>query len=217
MWVLLLSCFSRIRLCVTPWTVARQAPLSMGFSRQEYCSGVQCSPPGELPDPGIKPAFLMSPALAGRLFATSATWEALWNHRTVYKSRLLLRTLLAAEVDTDPGMPALHMAARPHGCGCLIPALWGTRSRGQTWRTLQEGFFWGEDMPPDPAGPCSRLPGLEPQTWAPRAAFPRARGPSECPLAHPPAVSLSRYRNQLSRESRCRQPLRVMRRVYRLG
>ena len=109
MCVLLLSCFSRVRLCVTPWTVTRQAPLSMGFSRQEYWSGVQCSPPGDLPDPGIKPAFLMSPALAGRLFATNATWEALWNHRTVYKSRLLLRTLLAAEVDTDPGMPALHM------------------------------------------------------------------------------------------------------------
>ena len=60
----------------TPWTVALQAPLSMGFSRQEYWSGLPCPPPGDLPDPGIKPAVLKSPALAGGFFTTSATWEA---------------------------------------------------------------------------------------------------------------------------------------------
>ena len=50
---------------VTPWTVAHQAPLSMGFPRQEYWSGLPCPPPGDLPDPGIKPK---SPALqAGSL------------------------------------------------------------------------------------------------------------------------------------------------------
>ena len=52
----MLSYFSHVRLFATPWTVARQAPLSMGFSRQEYWSGVPCPPPGDLPDPGIKPA-----------------------------------------------------------------------------------------------------------------------------------------------------------------
>ena len=52
---------------VTPWTVACQAPLSMGFPRQEYWSGLPFSPPGDLPDPGIKPA---SPALAGDFFTT---------------------------------------------------------------------------------------------------------------------------------------------------
>ena len=46
---------SRVRLFVTPWTVARQAPLSTGFSRQEYWSGLPCSPPGDLPNPGIEP------------------------------------------------------------------------------------------------------------------------------------------------------------------
>ena len=61
---------------VTPWTVARQAPLSMGFSRQEYWSGLPCPPPGDLPNPGIEPVSLTSPALAGRFFTTSATWEA---------------------------------------------------------------------------------------------------------------------------------------------
>ena len=58
------SALSRVQLFATPWTVARQAPLSMGSSRQEYWSGLPCPPPGGLPDPGIKLASLMSPALA---------------------------------------------------------------------------------------------------------------------------------------------------------
>ena len=49
-----LSSFSRVQCFVTLWTVARQAPLSMGFSRQEYWSGLPFPPPGDLPDPGIK-------------------------------------------------------------------------------------------------------------------------------------------------------------------
>ena len=56
---------------VTLWTVPRQAPLSLGFSRQEHWSGLPCPPPGDLPNPGITPA---SPA--GGLFTTSTTWEA---------------------------------------------------------------------------------------------------------------------------------------------
>ena len=70
-----LSCFRRVQLFMTPWTVARQAPLSMGFSRQEYWSGLPCPPPGDLPDPGNEPMSLMSNALAGDLFTTAATWE----------------------------------------------------------------------------------------------------------------------------------------------
>ena len=66
-WVLCVrSRFSRVQRFVTPWTVARQAPLSTGFSRQEYWSGLPCPPPGDLPDPGMESASLMSPALAGR-------------------------------------------------------------------------------------------------------------------------------------------------------
>ena len=71
----MLSHYSCVRLFATPWTVALQALLSMGFSRQEYWSGLPCSPPGGLPDPGIKPAPLKSPELAGRFLTTSATWE----------------------------------------------------------------------------------------------------------------------------------------------
>ena len=68
--------FSHVQLSVIPWTVAHQAPLSMGFSRQEYWSGLPCPLPGYLHDPGIEPTFPISPALAGRSFTTSATWEA---------------------------------------------------------------------------------------------------------------------------------------------
>ena len=71
-----LSCFSHVWLFVTLWMVAHQAPLSRVFSRQEYWSGLLCPPPGDLPDPGIKPVSLMSPALAGRFFTISTTWEA---------------------------------------------------------------------------------------------------------------------------------------------
>ena len=68
-----LSSFSCVQLFVNLWVLARHAPLSMGFSRQEYWSGLPCPPPGDLPHPGIKTTSLMSPALAGGFFSTSAT------------------------------------------------------------------------------------------------------------------------------------------------
>ena len=57
-------------------TVVCQAPLSMGSSRQEYWGGLPCPPPEDLSDPGIEPMSIVSPALAGGFFTTSATWEA---------------------------------------------------------------------------------------------------------------------------------------------
>ena len=71
-----LSHFSHVQLFETLWTIAHQVPLSMRFSRQEYWSGLPCPPPGDLSRPGIESQSLMSPALAGRFFTTSATWEA---------------------------------------------------------------------------------------------------------------------------------------------
>ena len=68
------SHFSHVQLFATIWIVAHHAPLSMGFSRQEEGSGLPCSPPEDLPDPGIKPVSLTSPALAGGFFTTHATW-----------------------------------------------------------------------------------------------------------------------------------------------
>ena len=76
---------------VTLWTVACQAPLSMAFSRQEYWSGLPCSPPGDLLDPGIEPGSLKSPALAGGFFLTSTTWEALYVFGSSFKSILIWR------------------------------------------------------------------------------------------------------------------------------
>ena len=74
--IFMLNRSSRVQFCATLWTAARQAPLSMGFSRQEDWSELPCPAPGDLPDPGIKPASLTSPALAGGLLTTSVTWEA---------------------------------------------------------------------------------------------------------------------------------------------
>ena len=76
----MLSHFSCALLFATPWIVASQAPLSMGFSRQEYWSRLPRPPPGDLPNPGIKPTPLTSPALAGMFLITSATWEAHTNY-----------------------------------------------------------------------------------------------------------------------------------------
>ena len=69
----------RAQSCLTlcdPWTVAHQAPPSIGFSRQEYWSGLPFPSPGDLPHPGTEPNFLASPTLAGGFFTTGATWEA---------------------------------------------------------------------------------------------------------------------------------------------
>ena len=67
---------SLVQLFVTPWTVARQAPLSMGFSRHEYWSGLPFPPPGDLPNPGFEPESLAIPA--GGLFTTvdRGAWQA---------------------------------------------------------------------------------------------------------------------------------------------
>ena len=60
---------------MTQWTVTYQTPLSMGFSRQEYWSGLPFPSSGDLPNPGIELVSLRSPALAIRFFTISTTWE----------------------------------------------------------------------------------------------------------------------------------------------
>ena len=70
-----------LQLCLTlcdsmDYSPGDQAPLSMGFSRQENWNELLCPPPGDLSDPGIEPESLRSPTLAGRFFITSDTWEA---------------------------------------------------------------------------------------------------------------------------------------------
>ena len=84
------SRFSCVQHFATLWTVARQAPLSMGFSRQEHWSGLPRPPPGDLPDPGTKPSSLMSSVLAGGFFTSSATWVA---NKVFY--RILITVVIA--------------------------------------------------------------------------------------------------------------------------
>ena len=75
-----LSCFSHDWLCATLWTAAWPAPLSMdspGKNTGEYWSGLLCSPPGDLPNPGTEPIALANlPAVASGFFTTSTMWEA---------------------------------------------------------------------------------------------------------------------------------------------
>ena len=79
---------SRVRLFATPWTVAYQAPPSMGFSRQEYWSGLPLAPPEDLPHPGIEPR---SPALQADAL-TSEPLEGKWrNYSKLCKSRISLK------------------------------------------------------------------------------------------------------------------------------
>ena len=85
-WVL--SHFSRFWLFATLWSVAFQAPLSTGFSRQEYWNGLPCPPPGNLPNSGIEPKSLKSPALVGGFFTIKATWEALSSGHAGIKRQL---------------------------------------------------------------------------------------------------------------------------------
>ena len=86
----MLSHVNCVWLFVTQWTVAHRAPLSVGFSRQEYWSGLPCPPPGDLPDSGIELVSLMSPSLAGGFFTTSDTWvwEVFWGQSCLLRTWL---------------------------------------------------------------------------------------------------------------------------------
>ena len=74
-----LSSFCSVQLFEALRTVVCHAPLSMGFSRQEYWNGLLCPSPEDLPNPGIELTSLMSPELAGRFFIPCATWEAVYH------------------------------------------------------------------------------------------------------------------------------------------
>ena len=74
--IYVLNRFSWVRLFAIPWTVVGQAPLSMGFSKQEYWSRLPRPPPGDPPDPGIEPVSLMFPVLTRVFCTTNATWKS---------------------------------------------------------------------------------------------------------------------------------------------
>ena len=125
--------FSCVLLCVTLWTVAHQAPLSMGFSRQESWSGLLFPSPGNLPNPRIEPASLRFPALAGRFFSTSATWASLVaqlvkNPPAVWENWV---RSLGWEDPLEKGM-ATHSSI----LAWRIPQSMGSQRVGQDWVTF---------------------------------------------------------------------------------
>ena len=101
-----------------PHGLAHQAPLSMGFSRQEYWSGLPLPSPGDRPQPGIEPTSLMSPALAGTFFSTSTTWE------TPFYLTYLFKGLISKHS---------HIL-RCRELGLLHMSLWGTEFN--SWRPI---------------------------------------------------------------------------------
>ena len=131
MCVCVLDHLSSVRFFETLWTVARQIPLSMGFFRQEYWSGLSCPPPGDPPNPGIEPKSLTSPALAGEFFTTSTTWEDTY----LCKAPLTLRRLQRLVLDDD----------RPPRCSLWGSGVWGIIQVSQgdcrlhKVRTLEKG------------------------------------------------------------------------------
>ena len=70
------ACVGHVQFFATPWPVACQAPMSMEFSRQEYCNGLPFPPPGDLPGPRIELVSLASPELAGGFLTNCATWNS---------------------------------------------------------------------------------------------------------------------------------------------
>ena len=138
------SHFSHIWLCTTLWTVACQASLSMGFSRQEYWSGLPCPPPGDLPNSGIEPVSLHISCI-GRCFASSATLIAL----SIYSSCWGLCRLGPMET-----VAIIRLQRWGWKRGSLLPRGLG-RASGRPW-----GGIWssvGHSPQPDP-GPLAHLP-----------------------------------------------------------
>ena len=162
----MLNCFRRVYLFATPETVAHQAPLSMGFSRQEYWSGVPFPLPGDLPDPRIEPASLPSPALAGRFFTPSAIWE------THIQARALDICRSPPLGDTgvlECSMVEIHLpaGARWRGWGEAKMASPEKRKKERKAVEMKEKRGRAEDgtcQPPSPEFPSRPLP-LRP-TWS---------------------------------------------------
>ena len=139
----MLSHFTHVWLFMTLCTKAHQTPLSMGFSRQEYWSGLPCPPPRDLPNPGIQLASLLSPALAGRFFTASATWGAHLEHSKHLHRRPLLLLILLSVVLLFPLYASRMLPAKltgfspssPTGSAVLQCRMWNEcfLIRGNWW------------------------------------------------------------------------------------
>ena len=119
-----LSGFRLVWLFEISWTVALQAPLSMGFSRQQYWSGLPCPPPGNLPNPGIKPTFLEFPALAGGFFTTSATQMRDGWLRAVALGMQRRWVNISLEMQAGEDMVTTHVNLREKNKTRVTPGFW---------------------------------------------------------------------------------------------
>ena len=99
----MLSLFNHVQLFATPWTVTHHTPLSMGFSRQEYWSGLPCLPPGDLPDPGVEPDSLISLAFIDRVFTTEPPGKS------------LVQLGIHKSLSVSTGLPSLTVAIKGAG------------------------------------------------------------------------------------------------------
>ena len=106
----------------------------MGFSRQEYWSGLSCPSPGDLPDPGIETASLVSPALAGDFFTTSATWEALKIVLLERKERKKVKSLSRVQlfVIACEAPPSMEFSRQEYWSGLPFPVGFKPMPPGET-------------------------------------------------------------------------------------
>ena len=128
--VCVLSCFSCVWLLAILWTVAHQAPLSMGFSRQEYWSGWPCPPLGDLPDPGTEPTSLTSPALQACSLPLAPLGKPKWisNCKRINNSS---HQLLYTECLCPTKIPMWMLKPNPH---CDDIWRWGLWDIIRSWR-----------------------------------------------------------------------------------
>ena len=113
-----------VRLFATPWIVACQAPLSMGFSRQESWSELPFHSPGDLPHPGIEPPSLLSPASAGRFFTTSTTGKPNTKYKFLFFKKVPENVFLVSHFYSNGGLETLtsSFSASPTQRRYLLPS-----------------------------------------------------------------------------------------------
>ena len=110
---------SRVRLFATPWTAACQAPLSMGFSRHEYWSGLPLPPPGDLPDPGTQLQSPVPPVLAGRFFTVTHFIRLLLLLLSCFSR---VRLCATPEMAAHHALPSLGFSRQEHWSGLPFPS-----------------------------------------------------------------------------------------------
>ena len=118
--LLLLSCFSHVRLCATPRTAAYQAPLSMEFSRQKYWSGLPFPSPGDIPNPGIEPR---TPALQADALPSEPPGKPPRNYMLLLLSCFsCVRLCATPETAAHQAPPSLGFSRQEHWSGLPFPS-----------------------------------------------------------------------------------------------